>query len=214
MRIIKISLFIVLLGFILALVVYPIMPENISSHWNAKGQPDAITPKFWALFPIPILSLVLILVFNYLPKLDPLKLNYKSFSQYYNGFILVMTIFLFYLNILIILSNLEISFKFNMLSAILPAFALLFFYIGILVKHAKRNWFVGIRTPWTLSSEKVWHQTHQVGGILFQVSAILALLGIIFPDYSVWFILVPVLTSSVFIVVYSYFIFKKLHLKN
>ena len=63
---------------------------------------------------------------------------------------------------------------------IIPAFAVLLFYIGILIKHAKRNWFIGIRTPWTLSSDKVWDKTHALGGKLFQVSAVITLGGIFF----------------------------------
>jgi uncharacterized membrane protein len=209
MKVIAVSSLIVFLAFLLSMIVYPIMPENIASHWNAQGQPDAFSSKSFALFLTPAISLVLLLVFSFLPRLDPLKMNYKSFSKYYNGLILIMTLFLFYIHLLTLLSNLEAFPTFNMMSAILPAMAVLFFYIGILLKHAKRNWFVGIRTPWTLSSEKVWTKTHQFGSILFQVSAVLSLFGLILPDYAIWFILVPILTSSIVIIVYSYFVFKR-----
>ncbi|MGQ9811085.1 MAG: SdpI family protein [bacterium] len=47
---------------------------------------------------------------------------------------------------------------------------LLCFYIGILLKNAKRNWFIGIRTPWTVSSEKVWDETHKIAGKLFKIA--------------------------------------------
>ena len=92
---------------------------------------------------------------------------------------------------------------------IVPAIAILFFFIGILVENAKRNWFIGIRTPWTLSSAKVWDRTHKRGGRLFKIAAVIAFFGVFFPDYSVWMVLIPILLVSVYTIVYSYLEFKK-----
>jgi len=77
-------------------------------------------------------------------------------------------------------------------NAILPiGFGLLFFYTGILCGNAKRNWFIGIRTPWTLSSEIVWERTHRIGGKLFKAAGVTAFFGVFFQDHALFFILVP-----------------------
>jgi len=85
----------------------------------------------------------------------------------------------------------------------------LFYYCGILVENAKRNWSIGIRTPWTLSSEKIWEKTHRVGGKLFKIAGVIALLGIFFQRYTLFFILVPSIIVAVYAVAFSYFEYLK-----
>ena len=92
---------------------------------------------------------------------------------------------------------------------ILPGLGVIFIYAGILLRHAKRNWFIGIRTPWTLSSEYSWNRTHALGSKLFIAAGILAFAGILFPQYAFWFLIGPVIAFAVFLIVYSYFMYKK-----
>jgi uncharacterized membrane protein len=86
---------------------------------------------------------------------------------------------------------------------------LLFFYIGILLENAKRNWFIGIRTPWTLSSEKVWNKTHKLGSKMFKISGIIVLIGFLFQKYVTYFILIPTLFVAFYLVIYSYVEYRK-----
>jgi uncharacterized membrane protein len=92
---------------------------------------------------------------------------------------------------------------------LVPAFSLIFYYAGVLVQNAKQNWFIGIRTPWTLSSERVWDRTHKLGGNLFKASALIGLLGLLVQDYAIWLILIPVIVTAIYTVAYSYFEFRK-----
>jgi len=94
--------------------------------------------------------------------------------------------------------------------ALIPAIGFLFIYIGLILKHLKQNWFIGIRTPWSLSNEKVWNKTHKLGSKLFVISGIITLAGILFPPtFMILFILVPILASSIWLIVYSYLIYRK-----
>jgi uncharacterized membrane protein len=77
------------------------------------------------------------------------------------------------------------------------------------MEKAKKNWFVGIRTPWTLSSENVWEKTHKIGAKLFKAAGITALLGVLAPAYSFFFILGPILAASLYLVLYSYLEYRK-----
>ena len=90
------SFILIVISFILALALYNYMPANMVSHWDINGTANSTMPKLGALFIIPLLSLLLILIFYYLPRVDPFKENYKLFSKYYSGFIFVLTAFLFY----------------------------------------------------------------------------------------------------------------------
>ena len=202
-----IILLIILAFFIAALYLYPQMPDEMASHWNFRGEVDDYLPKFWGLFLMPIISLGLFLLFLLIPKIDPLKANIAKFRKYFDGFIVFIIVFLFYIYLLSIAWNL--GKRFDMGQMMVPALGILFYYCGILVENAKRNWFIGIRTPWTLSSEKVWEKTHKIGGKLFKVTGLITLLGIFFPNYAFYFILVPVLLAAFYTITYSYFEYQK-----
>jgi len=202
-----IVLIIVILSFVAGIVLYSSMPEKMITHWNAKGEADGHMNRFWGLFLFPIINLAIFFILWFIPRIDPLKKNVKKFRNYYDWFILLFVVYMTYIYVLTILANFGVIF--NMNNMILPAVGILFIYIGILLKKAKRNWFIGIRTPWTLSSDKVWNKTHKQGAILFIISGILAFLGLFFPSYSFWFIIVPILISVVYLLIYSYIIYQK-----
>ena len=87
--------------------------------------------------------------------------------------------------------------------------AILMFYIGILLEKAKQNWFIGIRTPWTLSSEKVWDKTHKLGARLFKTLAVIILASLLVPKYSIWIVIMPIIATALWLFIYSYLEFKK-----
>lgn len=184
------------------------MPERMVSHWNIMGEADGYLPKFWALFIVPLASLGLFALFVVIPKIDPLKNNIQKFRRYYDTFVVLLLCFLCYLGFLVIFWNFGMSF--NMIQALAPALGLLFYYMGILTENAKRNWFIGIRTPWTLSNDDVWDKTHKLGGKLFKACGVLtAVGGFIFDKLAVFFILAPILVVTVYVTVFSYFEYKK-----
>ena len=198
---------VILLSFIIGIYFYPQMPEKIASHWNAHGQVDGYMSKFWGLFLMPLLSMMLFLLFIAIPKIDPLKHNIEKFREYYDGFVVLIIVYLFYVYLLTIFWNIGI--RFNMVQPLAPAMGILFYYIGILIENAKRNWFIGIRTPWTLSSEKVWEKTHKIGGKLFKIAGVIAFIGVFFQRYVLFFILVPIILVAAYTIVYSYFEYQK-----
>lgn len=200
---------ILVLSFALASYFYPKMPDKLASHWNARGEVDGYMPKFWGLFLMPIISVVVLLLFLLIPMIDPLKKNLEYFRIYFDGFVLLLEIFLFYIYLITIAWNL--GYKFSIMPLLMPAFAILFYYIGILTEKARRNWFVGIRTPWTLSDDKVWQKTHRLGGKLFKICAAIALLGMFFGRYAILFVLVPVVVVSIYTVAYSYYKYREVY---
>lgn len=198
---------VILLSLIIGIYFYPRMPEKIASHWNAQGQVDGYMSKFWGLFLMPLLSMMLFLLFIAIPKIDPLKHNIEKFREYYDGFVVLIIVYLFYVYLLTIFWNIGI--RFSMVQPLAPAMGILFYYIGILIENAKRNWFIGIRTPWTLSSEKVWEKTHKIGGKLFKIAGIIAFIGVFFQRYVLFFILVPIILVAAYTIIYSYFEYQK-----
>ncbi len=205
-HVIILGLFMIAASLLTAILLYPAMPAQMASHWNAAGHVNGYMHKAWALFMMPGISALMLALFLIIPEIAPLKKNIRKFEKYYNEMISLLIAFMYYIYLLTVIYNLGI--RFSMTQAIIPAMALLFFYIGIVLKKAKRNYFVGIRTPWTLDSDKVWEKTHRLGGPLFQASAIISLLGMIFPSAAIWFLLVPILGSVILLFFYSYYIWR------
>jgi len=203
----KTILFLVLCSFVLGLGLYYFLPTRMASHWNFEGQADGYANRFVGAFILPIVSVGLLVLFFLIPRMDPKRENIEKFIVYFDGLIALIFLFLFYLYVLSIIWNL--GYHFNMSRAITPAFAILFYYLGILLSKAEMNWSVGIRTPWTLSDEGVWKRIHLLGSKLFKISGFIALLGVIFPYYAFLFILVPVLIFSFYLVAYSYFLYRQ-----
>lgn len=162
---IMIALILISLG--VGIYLYPQLPEQVASHWNVAGEVDGYMSKFWGIFLFSIIILGIFLLFLALPKIDTLKKNFVGFRKYHNALMVSIVTLLFYIYILTIVWNMGV--QFNMTQFFVPAIGVLFFYIGTILKHTKRNWFVGIRTPWTLSSDAVWEKTHKLGGKLFKI---------------------------------------------
>jgi uncharacterized membrane protein len=197
----------ILLSFLIGAYLYPNMPERMASHWDTQGNVDGYMSKFWGLFLMPAVSAILLLVFIVIPRIDPLKENIQRFRGYFNVFILLLFGFLFYLYLLTVLWNQ--GYRFNMVQLMAPAFGLLIYYAGVMTENAKRNWFIGVRTPWTLSSEKVWNKTNRLAGKLFKAAGILAALAAFFPAFAIYIILVPVILAAVYPIIYSYYEYQK-----
>jgi len=202
------TIFLIAFAVAFSLSVYDRLPEQMASHWNTANQVDGYMSRFWGAFLMPVVSAGMLLMFLVIPQIDPLKANIAQFREYFNAFITLIVAFMVYMHVLTMLWNLGYD-KFNMGTAMLPALGLLFIFAGIMMRKAKRNFFIGIRTPWTLSSDRVWDETHRIGSTLFILSGILALLGAFFADYAVWFILIPVLASTLFLLVYSYVLYQR-----
>jgi len=202
-----VSVILILFSFILGIYFYGIMPDKIASHWNANGNADGYLSKFWGLFLLPIISLGLFLLLLFIPRIDPKKENIKKFEKSYFNLILITVIFMLYIYLLSILYNL--NYNLNMTQWIIPGFSLLFFYIGIVLGKAKQNFTIGIRTSWTLSSEEIWDKTHKMSANLFKFSAIISLLGIFLPKYAIIFIIIPLIISALYSIIYSYILFRR-----
>ena len=197
-----IAIVFLLAGFAVGAYFYPQLPDVVASHWNAAGEADGYMPRAWGLFLLPAISVALYALLRLLPRLDPLRANVAAFRRHYDAFIVVFIAFMLYLHLLTIAWN--IGLRFNMIQWLCPAFGALFYGAGVLVGHAKRNWFIGIRTPWTLSSDAVWDKTHRLGGRLFRAAGALALVSVVLPGYAIWFVMAPVIVAALWAAVYSY----------
>lgn len=202
-----VSFLVILFSFALTYYYYPILPERIATHWNAQGVADGWSGKAMA-YLLPSLALLVAGLLVFLPRFDPLRKDAKGFQPYYDGTVLATCLFLVYLNAVTLWINM--GNELNISFALVPAFALLFFWMGVMLDHAKPNWFIGIRTPWTLSSEKVWDRTHAFGAKIFKAGGIAIMLGWVFPQIAIFMVLLVAIAAGLGTVVYSYLEYRKI----
>jgi len=199
-----ISITLIAIAVIAGVVLWAQLPEQMASHWNVNDQVDGTMPKFWGVFLMPLVTLGMMALFLIIPNIDPLKANIAQFRETFNVFIVLIIAFMLYIHGLTLAWSLGFT-NFKMSAAMLPFMGVLFIAIGVMLRKARRNFFIGIRTPWTLSSDSVWDKTHQLGATLFMVSGALAIIGGLLGGMAAfWFLFVPLMGSTIFLVIYSY----------
>jgi uncharacterized membrane protein len=192
---------------VIALAAYPVLPDQVVSHWYAAGEPNGFRGKPAGIGLVPLIMVALVALLLFLPRIDPLRKNYAAFRDWYDGFILAFVLFMLAGPVPGHPLEPRVSHQHEPGDAG-PRGAPLR-VLRVFPQRVEPNWFAGIRTPWTLSSPAVWKKTHVLGGKLFKIAGIVSCAGALVPDLAIWFILVPVLASALATVVYSYYAFRK-----
>lgn len=198
----------VALSFAVSVWALPRAPDRVVTHWKAAGQPDDTMAKVPGLFAVPAVSALAVGLLAVVPRIDPLRGNLAAFRRQYDWFVVVLAGFLAFVHALVVAYNL--GYPVDPGRLVLPATGLLLVYVGVLLDDAERNWFVGIRTPWTLSSDEVWRRTHDLGATLFKASGVVALGGVLVPEYAFWLLVGPLVATAVVTTVYSFVVYRRL----
>lgn len=201
------SITLIAIAVLAGLLLWDRLPDPMPGHWNAAGEIDGYISKFWGVFLVPIISIALTGLFLIIPRIDPLKANIAQFRAAFNWFIVVFMAYMLYVYALTLVAALGTPF--NMTLMLLPAVGLLFIGVGYLMSGAKRNFFIGIRTPWTLSSDTVWDKTHKLGSKLFMLGGVVTILCAFLGESGIWIMLAAMLGASFVPVVYSYVLYQR-----
>lgn len=188
---------------------YPVLPDQVATHWNIKGEADDYSHKSVVAFIMPLLPLLIYVFMTVLPKFDPKKDNYLKFSGSYEKIRMAIVSLMVVVTLLPLLSALGYNVNISLIMRIgLPVLMII---IGNYMGKVRFNYFMGFRLPWTLANEDVWNKTHRLGGKLMVSGGVIALLGI-FTSPEVGFVLVMagIFIPIVIATVYSYFTYKKL----
>jgi len=174
------SLCLLILAFASALYFYQNFPAQVPSHWNIRGEVDAYSGPFGAAFLVPLMMVGMYLMFLFLPYLDPKKDQYGEFAKVYHNFKDLILVFLFILQFLTGINGLGYTMNIGFLVPIMVG--ALFMVLGFLLQNVKMNWFLGIRTPWTMSSETVWNKTHKLSSPVLMVAGLLMAVTAFVPE--------------------------------
>lgn len=198
----------VLIAAALSAVAAPSLPERVVTNWDAAGRPAGTLPRATAVWFGPAIMAGLVLLLAALPRIDPLRENVAAFRPTYDWFVVALTAFLLVVHAGILAFNLGYEFPFT--SLLVAAVSLLVYYAGAVLPRTERNWFMGIRTPWTLSSDAVWDRTHRLGGRLFKLAAVVGVAGLAFEEYAAPLLVASVVAAAVVTAAYSYVAYSRI----
>ncbi len=201
------SFSLITIAFLVGVFLYARLPDPMPSHWNVAGEIDGYMSKFWGIFLMPIMTVVLVPLFLVIPHIDPLKANIAKFRGVFNWFIVIFVVYMLFIYGLTL--SAALGYQFNMTYMILPVVGLLFIGAGYMMGKAKRNFFIGIRTPWTLSSETVWDETHKLGSKLFMLGGVVTIVSTFLGEAGFWLMMVAVLVAAFVPMIYSYILWRR-----
>ncbi|MBU0635468.1 SdpI family protein, partial [Candidatus Micrarchaeota archaeon] len=192
----------------LGLFVFPLLPEQTPIHWNAQGEIDGYGPPWIGALLFPAIMVFMLLLLIVVPKIAVFKENLKAFEKQYWQLGVVLELFFLIFFIVSLLPSFGITANF-FVSFTIP-FGFLFLAIGYLMPSFKRNFFVGIKTPWSLANDTVWEKTHSLGGTLFMLAGIIAIVSSLAPAQAFWIAIAAIIVATVIPLVYSFLLYQKI----
>jgi immunity protein, SdpI family len=199
------ALVLVVVALLMSVVFYGRLPEQVPSHWNIRGEVDGYSSRPVGAFFMPAVMAGLWLLFLALPAISPRGFRFESFRAVWG--ILQSTILGLLLLVHALMLSAAMGKPVDVTRGAEAGVGLLIAVLGNFLGKVSRNFFVGIRTPWTLASEEVWLRTHRLGGKLF-VLAGLAMFVLTLAGAGPITTTVPLFAAALASVAASYFIYR------
>ena len=203
----KSSILLTVVSLLLSLTVFSSLPEQIPAHWNVHGTVDRFAPKL-TVFIFPGIIFLITILFQFMRRTDPNSDNYDKFQREYHRYTFVIGLVFFAVQIMTIAAAFRMDFNVNLIFCL--GIGSLFIFIGNLLPKTKHNYFIGIRTPWTLADEQNWFRTHRIAGKIWVLGGLIVALTALAPEsfqVPVFLTVLAVMVVTPF--VYSYTDFRK-----
>ncbi|WP_322817006.1 SdpI family protein [Chloroflexus sp.] len=210
MRNLRLMLIVVVLMWGFGLILLPSIPDPAPIHWNAAGEVDGYGSPWLVALLLPIIATITALLALVLPRVDPRGRGYTAFFRTYA--LIMNSLILFFAWLQVITIGVAVGWQISIPRLLSLGMSLLIIVLGNELGRVTPNYFVGIRTPWTLADPDVWRKTHRVGARLFVAGGGLAALSsLVVPEEwlfvaTLLFVIVPVLAT----IPYSYVVWRQL----
>lgn len=186
---------------------YPSLPEQIPTHWNIEGEVDDYTAKPWGVLIMPLSAVFVFIIMKLIPVISPKGFRTDQFTDVLNIFMVALVGFMSGVALLVLLEASGRDVHIN--EMIFAGVGLLFIVMGNYLGKLRKNFFLGIRTPWTLASDEVWSRTHRLGGWVFVLIGFFLFLQA-FIRFSEGWLIGSIVVVALVPVIYSYFIYGKI----
>jgi uncharacterized membrane protein len=195
---------------IISLATYPFLPASVPTHWNAAGQVDAYAPKWVNAVLFPLISIGIYILIRGLTAISPKLGNQNPRANRQVIDLLLVGILLFMLVIQLVVTAVGLNIPIDVTLVVSLAISVLFIFLGNYMGKLRRNFWGGIRTPWTLASDSVWERTHRFAGWLFVFGGLLGIVISFIPAVRLFGIVGIALAASIISAIYSYVIYHRI----
>jgi uncharacterized membrane protein len=194
-----------------SIVSYPFLPDSVPSHWDASGQVNGYLPKLVNALLYPLLSIGIYVLVRVLMTIGP-RLGYQNQRNASIGVVNLILdgVLLFMLIVQLATTAFALGVPIDLTFVVCLMVSLLFIFLGNYMGKLRRNFWAGIRTPWTISSDVVWERTHRLGGWLFVLTGLLGVIMSFIPALRLWGLMAVIFVVVIVLVVYSYVIYQRL----
>jgi uncharacterized membrane protein len=191
-----------------AIAVYARLPQQVPSHWNLRGEVDGWMAKPWGPLMLPIVGTVMLAVLWLLPRIDPRRANVELFTE--TRVLITNLLLCFFAIVQVAVLGQALGWPVDGGRVVTASIGLLFVALGNYLPRIRSNWFIGIRTPWTLSSDRVWRATHRIGGRTFVAGGlVMALAALLGPVARGWAVGAAIAIAAGVPLVYSYVAYRR-----
>jgi uncharacterized membrane protein len=195
------------------LVAFPNLPEQVPTHWNFNGEINGYSTKLSAM--LLQIAIMVLLYFSalFMPNIDPRKANYQYFIKGYKTIYNSLLAIFFVLNILMIMNGLDHDIPMSAVGTLV--IGVIFIILGNFLPQIRSNFFIGVRTPWTLSNDEIWRKTHRFMGKIFFAAGIILILATFFSGTWKQIMVIGIIVVVIIApYVFSFLEYKKLHPKK
>jgi uncharacterized membrane protein len=208
-----IPLVLIVIAVLVSIFAYPHLPDRVPTHWNASGEVNGWSSRLWGAWMLPLIMALIWLILRAVPHIDPRKANYAKFQGMYDWLVILVIAFMLAIHVVIILA--ATGSPIAMHTVMMPSVGIFIAALGLLLPRVHPNWFVGIRTPWTLTSDLSWERTHRIAGPLFIALGVLIVASTAMaPTTAIWILVVAAVGITIFLFAYSYQVWKEDPLKR
>lgn len=206
-RILMVSATFFLIAVVAAVWLYPQMPAQVPTHWDVQGHVNRSMPRFWgAAFPA-LMILALGVITPLLPLVSPRRFEITPFAHAYGIVMLAVQGVMLVVGLSVLLSG--AGYALPMPTIAMLSVGVLLMVLGNYMGKLRKNFFIGIRTPWTLASDAVWERTHRLGGWLFMLAGLVMVVGVLI-GAPAWLMLIMIVVAVLIPYVYSYLVYRRL----
>jgi uncharacterized membrane protein len=204
------ALLIIVVQVLVSAGTYPFLPPMVPSHFDASGHVNGYLPKLVNAILLPGISIMLFLILRFATRIGPnlgYRNQHRANTQVVN--LIMVGILLFMLVIQLLTTAYALGAQVDISLVLCLAVSVLFMFLGNYLGKLRRNFWAGIRTPWSLANAVVWERTHRLGGWLFVAVGLIGIPCSFIPSLRLWGILVLIIAVSIFLYIYSYVCYRQ-----
>jgi uncharacterized membrane protein len=202
------GLLLVLVAAGLSAWAFPSLPARVPTHWDLAGNVNGYSSRLVAVGIMPAVVAILWVFMLVLPSISPRGFRLEQSASAFYGCTLAITALLVVMHFVILRA--QMSGSAPSIQSVFAVIGVLLAVIGSFLGRLKKNFWIGVRTPWTLASDEVWRRTNELAGWLFVAGGVAIVIASFFGAAVVPVSIAVVAIAALVSIIYSYVLYRRI----